>query len=339
MPETQKSATLKDVAKLAGVSIATASKAINGRAQVRESTRQNVLRAAEALSFVPNSLAQGLISGQTGTVGLLTSDLEGRFSIPVMMGAEDAFGAGSTSVFLCDARGDSIREQAQIRALLSRNVDGLIVVGARPDPRPPLGIKNIPVPVVYAYAPSSDPNDYSVTSDNVQGGRVAAQHLLDVGRKRIAVITGDSSYGASHDRVIGALAALEDAGLTPIDGKAHFGTWTEGWGRGATRMLLDAHPDIDGIVCGSDQIARGAMDTLRELGKSVPEDVAVIGHDNWEILATNARPPLTSVDMNLTQIGSRAAGKLFEAIAGGQPHGVEKLPCRVVPRASTALTD
>ncbi|MFD0525913.1 LacI family DNA-binding transcriptional regulator [Paractinoplanes durhamensis] len=144
-------ATLRDVAKLAGVSIATASKALNDQPQVRAETRAKVIRAAEQLSFSPNTLAQGLITQRSGTVGLLTSDLEGRFSIPILMGAEDAFGSDQTSVFLCDARGDNLRERHHLRALLSRRVDGLIVVGARPDARPSLG--DLPVPVIYAYAP------------------------------------------------------------------------------------------------------------------------------------------------------------------------------------------
>src|SRR5215510_640207 len=147
--------TLADVARLAGVSVATASKALNGRAHVRAETRSRVLEAAEQLSFTPNSLARGLLAGRTGTVGLLTSDLEGRFSIPILMGAEDAFGAGRVAVFLCDARGDTIREQHHVQALLNRRVDGLIVVGSRTDPRPSLFCK-LPVPVVFSYPPLHD---------------------------------------------------------------------------------------------------------------------------------------------------------------------------------------
>lgn len=334
MTDNRKGPTLSDVARMAGVSIATASKALNGREHVRETTRQRVFQVAEALSFVPNPLAQGLLSGQTGTVGLLTSDLEGRFSIPIMMGAEDAFGAGSTSVFLCDARGDAIRERTQIQALLSRHVDGLIIVGARPDPRPPLAMR-IPVPVVYAYAPSEDPNDYSITSDNVHGGRLAADHLVATGRRRIGIITGDAGYGAAHDRASGAIAALRDAGISPLGDGAQFGAWTEAWGRGATHAMVAAHPDLDALICGSDQIARGAMDSLRELGREIPDDVAVVGHDNWEVLAPGARPPLTSIDMRLQELGRLAAGKLFAAIEGTASHGLDKLPCRLVPRGST----
>lgn len=334
-PSRRRATTLADVARLAGVSVATASKAINGRDQVRAETRLRVLEAAEQLAFSPNALARGLLEGRSGTVGLITSDLEGRFSIPVLMGAEDAFGMGSVSVFLCDARGDAIRERHHLNALLSRRVDGLIIVGSTTDPRPSLG-DNLPVPVVYAYAPSDSPDDVSITADNVGAGRLAIEHLLTCGRRRIAHISGDPTYGASQDRAKGASAALEDAGLELVGGQTYFGAWSEAWGRGAARMVHSQHPDIDAIFCGSDQIARGVIDALRELGRDVPRDVSVIGFDNWEVLATNSRPELTSVDMNLERIGTVAAQHLFSAIDGSRTRGGESLPCRVVTRESTA---
>jgi LacI family transcriptional regulator, galactose operon repressor len=325
--------TLADVAKLAGVSPSTASKALNGRSHVRAETRDRVLEAARQLSFSPNSLARGLLAGRTGTVGLLTSDLEGRFVIPILMGAEDAFGEGAVNGFLCDARGDTIREQHHVQALLSRQVDGLIVVGSRTDPRPSLG-QDLPVPVVYTYAPSEDPQDLSVVCDNVGAGRLAIEHLISSGRTRIAHITGDPEYGASQERARGALAALADAGLSVV-GEVRFGTWSEGWGRAASAMLLDRHPEIDAIFCGSDQVARGVMDTLRERDRSVPDDIAVIGFDNWTVLSTNARPPLTSIDMNLQELGRTAAQALFDALDGSPRSGVEALACRLVIRGST----
>ena len=334
-PARRRPTTLTDVARLAGVSVATASKALNGRDQVRAETRQRVLEAAEQLAFRPNALARGLLEGRSGTVGLITSDLEGRFSIPVLMGAEDAFGTGSVSVFLCDARGDTIRERHHLNALLARRVDGLIVVGADTDPRPSLG-HNLPVPVVYAYAPSESPDDVSITADNVGAGRLAVEHLLTCGRSRIAHISGDPAYKAAQDRAEGASAALAEAGLELVGGQTYFGAWTEAWGRGAARMLYTQHPDIDAVFCGSDQIARGVLEALRELGCDVPTAVSVIGFDNWEVLASNARPALTSVDMNLERIGAVAAQRLFEAIDGTPSGGSEALPCRVVTRESTA---
>lgn len=329
-----RASTLGDVARRAGVSVATASKALNGRDDVAASTRQRVLDAASDLDFTPNPMARGLLAGRTGTVGLLTSDLEGRFMIPILMGAEDAFGAGRVNVFLCDARGDAIREQHHLKALLSRRVDGIIVVGRQTDPRPSLG-HDLPVPVVYAYAPSDDPSDLSLTPDNYAGGRIAVEHLIACGRSRIAHISGDPTYAASQDRLAGARAALDAAGLELV-GEPMFSEWTEHWGRDAAAMLLQRHPDVDAIFCGSDQIARGALDTARDLGRRVPDDLAVIGYDNWEVLATNARPELTSIDANLQQLGRQAAQRVFDAIDGVDiGEGVHHLPVRLIIRGST----
>lgn len=335
---TAKAPTLGDVAKLAGVSLATASKALNGRAEVAARTRARVLAAAEDVGFTPNAVAQSLVAGRTGTVGLITGDLEGRFSIPILMGAEDAFGAGSTSIFLCDARGDAIREQHHVRALLSRRIDGLIIVGETTNPRTPLA-EDLPVPVVYAYAPSSDPDDVSVVSDNVHGGRMAAEHLIACGRRRIAYISGDASYSAARDRVTGATQALHEAGLELLGDEALYGAWSEHWGRGGARGVLARFPDVDGILCGSDQIARGVIDALRDEGKDVPTDISVMGHDNWEPLATQSRPPLSTIDMNLKELGRVAAQLLFQAINGENVSGSHSVQCRVVTRDSTALTD
>lgn len=331
---TVRAVTLGDVAAAAGVSISTASKALNDRDDVAATTKARVLAVAERLSFTPNVMARGLLAGRTGTVGLLTSDLEGRFMIPILMGAEDAFGEGKINVFLCDARGDAIREQHHLRELLSRRVDGIIVVGRQTDPRRSLG-RGLPVPVVYAYSPSDDPRDLSLTPDNVAGGRMAVEHLIACGRTRIAHVTGDPSYAAAQDRLTGARAALAEAGLELL-GEPMFSEWSEHWGRDATAMLLRQHPDIDAIFCGSDQIARGALDTARDLGRNVPDDLAVIGYDNWELLVENSRPGLTSIDANLKQLGRTAAERVFAAIDGKDiGSGAHPMPVRLIIRGST----
>jgi LacI family transcriptional regulator len=322
------------VAALAGVSVATASKALNGRDNVHPATRKKVMEAATRISFTPNTLAQGLLAGQSGTVGLLTNDLVGRFSIPILTGAEDAFGTGKMSVLLSDARGDSIRESYHLQALLGRRVDGLIVVGNNTDPRPSLG-HDLPVPVVYAYGPSDDPRDHSIVPDNIGAAAILTKHLLDTGRTRIAHITGEVGYLAARDRVQGVVETLATAGLELLGGEAVYGAWSEMWGRAATAAIVSRFPDVDAIICGSDQIARGSLDTLRELGISVPQKVAVAGFDNWEVLATGSRPQLTTVDMDLELLGRAAAQRLFAAIDGAEQSGIETMPCRLVVRGST----
>lgn len=327
--------TLTEVARRAGVSVATASKALNARPDVAPQTRTRVLAVAEELSFRPNALARGLLSGSSRTVGLLTDELAGRFAIPVLLGVENALGDGEMSVLLCDARGDAVRRRQHIRTLLARQVDGLIILGDRNDVRASL-TGGIPVPVVYAYGESDDPGDLSVVADDVGGARLAAEHLLALGRRRIAHITGEEGYRAARDRAAGLLAVLDAAGLPLAGGGPSYGAWSQRWGRQATRMLLATDPDVDALFCGSDQIAYGAIDALHDLGRRVPDDVAVIGYDNWEIFATESRPPLSTVDLDLERLGATAARHLIAALEGERRTGVVRHPGRLIVRDSTA---
>lgn len=328
-------ATVNDVARLAGVSKATVSKALNGRAGVRPETRAQVQAAAAKLGYRPNPQALSLVEGRTGTVGLLTNELEGRFSLPILMGAEDALGAGRLSVFLCDARGDAIREQYHLDALLNRRIDGLIVVGDRAAARPSLGV--LPVPVVYASGPSMDEADASVITDDHHAGRIGAEHLLAVGRREIVYVGGDPSYQAATQRSAGAESVLASAGLRWAEPPV-YGPWSESWGRQAARALIERGAHVDAIMCGNDQIARGVMDALREAGVAVPREVAVLGHDNWELFTLQARPPLSSIDMNYEEVGRLAAELLVSAMAGDPRPGLHRVLGRVIVRESTLET-
>lgn len=328
------SPTLSDVARLAGVSVATASKALNARGEVAPDTRLRVLQAANQLSFEPNILARGLISGRTRTIGLLTDELAGRFSIPILLGAENALANEQMAVLLCDARGDAIRRQHYIRTLLARQVDGFIVLGDSNDLRPSLS-RDIPVPVVYVYGQSTDPGDLSVLADDEGGARLATEHLVRLGRRHIAHITGPQTYRAARDRVTGMQAVLAEHDLALVGGEPLYGEWSQRWGRHATRMLITAHPEIDAFFCGNDQIAVGAAQALSDLGRRIPDDVAIVGYDNWEVLAADCRPPLTTVDLNLEQLGATAVRQLSAALEGTMPNGVIRQPCRLVVREST----
>jgi LacI family transcriptional regulator len=330
--------TVNDVAARAGVSPGTVSKALNGRGQLRAETRHKVVLAAQELGFHPNMLARNLSEGRTYTVGVLTTDSFGRFTIPVMLGAEDALGAGQISVLLCDGRGDPIREQHYVRTLLARRVDGIIVTGRTTDPRPSIG-RDLSVPVVYARARSDNPDDLSLLHDDQQGAGLAIRHLLATGRTRIAHITGPDRHLAVRDRAAGAAAALAAAGHAMVLDEPLMGEWSERWGREAASILMRTGAGFDGIFCGSDQIARGVADALREAGRLVPEQVGIVGVDNWEVMAEGSRPPLTTVDLSLTELGHTAATKLLRAIEGHPlERGVQLLPCRLVTRRSTEMT-
>ena len=318
-PATGRAARLEDVAALAGVSTATASKALHNKPRISEETKQRVLDAAKQLNYSPNKLAQSLARGTTGTIGLVTSDLQGRFSTPILIGAENELRAQSTSVLLANARGDAALERQHVEKLLSLKVDGLLIVQCETNPRPTLG-HDWGVPLVYVYGPSTDPKDCSVTCDNVDAGRMAINHLISCGRRHIAIIGGDETYTAATDRTKGALEALSELGIEPA-GPIRYGKWDEGWGRAATRLLL------------------GCIDVLKQQGLRIPDDVAVIGHDNWSVLTSSSRPALTSIDNETETIGRRAARYLVDAIDGNPHHGVDYVPCHLIQRESTLPLD
>ena len=334
--------TLAEVARLAKVSTGTASKALSGQGKLRAETRQRVREAAAALGFQPNPYARGLVQARTFTVGLITDDGFGRFSIPVLLGAEDALGAGQMALFFCDSRDDPIRQRHYVSMLVARRVDGLIVTGRVTDIRPPVEVP-ASIPVVYAVIRSADETDACVTYDDEAGGRVAVEHLIAMGRRRIAHVTGPRHHFAASARFRGWQAAVTEAGLPAIRPDLAFGAWSEEWGRQAAVVLAREVPELDAVFCGSDQVARGVIDGLREAGCRVPHDVAVVGFDNWEVMATGRRPLLTSVDPDLHTVGRVAAEHLLAAIDGApRPGCISSLPgslsaSRQPPTRSTAV--
>lgn len=170
------------------------------------------------------------------------------------------------------------------------------------------------------------------------GPRTAVEHLLDTGRRRICHIAGPLRHTATTNRIRGVEAALRAAGTGLVLGEALCGEWSEQWGREAIARLIRSGEDFDGVFCGSDQIAKGALDALREHGTRVPADVGVIGVDNWDFIVESARPMLTSIDLNLPEIGRRAAANLLDMIDGVPvAGGVQRVPCRLVRRGSTDL--
>jgi LacI family transcriptional regulator len=225
-----------------------------------------------------------------------------------------------------------------LRTLLARRVDGILVTGRASDKRPSIG-RDLNVPMVYALAESDDPEDLSILPDDEGGAAIAVEHLIATGRRRIAVVSGPMGASASDHRVNGALKVLQRHGLEPVLGRALYGEWSERWGRDAAAILMRDSLDFDGVFCASDQVARGLLDGLREAGRRSPEEVGVIGVDNWSVMAEASRPTLTTVDLNLRDVGQLAARRLLEAIDGKPiPSGVELVPCELVTRQSTEFS-
>jgi LacI family transcriptional regulator len=328
--------TIRDVARAAGVSVGTVSKALNGGGQLREETRTAVRIAAERLGFRPNDLAQSLLRKRTFTVGLISADSYGRFSIPVLEGIESALEPARISVFLCRAD-DPVRERRHVESLLAKRVDGIIVTGRRTDRRPPIDLRGASLPVVYAFAQVGEPGALCLLPDDRGGARLAVEHLIGLGRRRIAHVTGPLDFEAVRKRRQGFREALEAAGLVGRRTAVQAGTWSEAFGREAANQLITRRPAIDAIFCGSDQIARGVVDSLREKGVGVPDDIAVVGFDNWDVIAAATRPPITTIDMNLHELGRQAGLRLLAMVDGTPASGVERLPCSLVLRQSCGV--
>lgn len=328
-------ATLIEVAERAGVSLTTASKAINGKNRVSEATRARVLAAARELAFTPSPIARGLTGGRTSTVGLIVADsMTYRFAVPIMLGAEAALGEIDLSMITCDARGDQARSRELARMLAARKVDGLLIVGDNNAVTASV-TRQVNLPVVYVYGESDDPGDVVHMPDDGAGIGLAVDHLAAIGRRRIVHLTGPAATTAVAHRVAGLAARLREHRLD-LAAPVRYGEWSQRWARSAATSLLRQDQDIDAVLCGSDQLASGVLVALDELGLRVPDDVAVTGYDNWHAFALETEPQLTTVDMNLEALGAAAARDLFTIIDGAAPRGgVRRHACKLIIRGST----
>jgi len=328
-------ATLIEVAERAGVSLTTASKAINGKSRVSEQTRARVMAAAQELSFTPSPIARGLTTGRTSTVGLIIADsMSHRFAVPVMLGAEAALGEIELSMITCDARGDQARSLELARMLAARKVDGVLIVGDNNAVTASV-TAHIGVPVVYVYGESDDADDVVHMPDDHGGIGLVVDHLVASGRRRIAHLTGPRHTSAVSQRVDGLMARLDRHQLQ-LAAPIGYGEWSQRWARAAATALLAQVPDTDALLCGSDQIASGALVALDELGRRVPGSIAVTGYDNWRVFALETEPQLTTVDMNLEALGAAAARDLFTLIDGApRQGGIRRHPCQLVVRGSS----
>ena len=329
-------ATIRDVAQRAGVSIGTASKALNDNGRLKTETRERVIAAAQDLGFRPNSLAQSLHRTRSMTVGVLSTDSFGRFAFPIIEALEERLAEHGIAIFMCNATDDPAREKQHLDQLLGKRIDGLLVTGRRMDKRPPVAVPGQTMPVIYVFSQADDPEALCLLPDDYGGALLGVQHLAGIGRKRIAHVTGPASFEAVALRHRGYRDALAGAGLHEIDGYYLNGKWSEAWGREAVASLFDGKAEVpDALFCGNDQIARGVTDALRERGVTVPDQVAVVGFDNWDVMTLAARPPLSSIDMNLRELGQLAGERLISMIAGERLKGVERLPCSLVVRQSS----
>ena len=313
------SPTLEEVARLAGVSRATASRAINGGSRVSARAQQAVDDAVRRLGYTPNPAARSLVTRRTDSVALVVPEPDERvFSDPffarTLHVVTSVLSARDLQVVLLIAQpGDE--EHRMLRYLRGRHIDGAIVVSHHRSDSLSDHLAALGLPCTFIGRPwtSTDRVSY-VDTDNRAGGREATRLLLDRGCRRIGTVAGPADMTAGRDRLEGWREALGDAGL-PTDAVVH-GDFTELGGADACAALLDAHPDLDGIVVASDLMASGALRVLSAQGRRVPTDLAVTGYDDLGI-AEHTDPPLTTLRNPIGDMAEEAARLLLEQLDGG----------------------
>jgi DNA-binding LacI/PurR family transcriptional regulator len=313
------SPTLDEVAVLAGVSRATVSRVINDSPRVSPEARSAVQAAVEQLRYVPNRMARSLVTRRTDTIALVLSEPNTRaFSDPffasIVRGVSATLADTDLNLVLLTARGT--REQEKIaRYVRQGHVDGVILMSLHSDDLLPDLLAEAHVPVVLSGRSLDDRPVAYVDADNLGGAEEATRYLLDQGRRCIATVTGPSDMIAGIDRYAGYRNALEAAGRAVRPELVAEGDFTEAGGARAMTELLERTPDLDAVFAASDPMALGALRVLREAGRRVPEDVAVVGFDDAAVAAT-ADPPLTTVAQPLGEMSRLMTELLLEQIEG-----------------------
>ena len=334
-PETR--VTLADVAKRAGVSIATVSYVMNGRDGVGEETRLRVLEIAEQVGFRPNRLASGLRTGQSRVFGLVLADITNPFYPEIAGGVIAAAAAAGYEVFLSHSALDGQAPGDEVRALCDHQCAALIFTSLMAGDGPVIA-KAVPagVPVVQTVRRADGLAADFVGIDDRAGAREAAHHLVELGHRDIALLTGPLASSASQERLRGYRDVLGEAGVVPADDRVVECRLTLDAGYDAARQLLGGGVPPTAVLCGNDLIALGAIDAFADHGLSVPEDVSVVGYDDiW--FSSSRLVQLTTVRQPREAIGQAAVSLALERLADGStgPRDVI-LPHEFVPRRTTA---
>lgn len=340
-----KAATIREVAALAGVSTATVSRTLRNSANVGPSTRARVEEAAAALRYRPSGVARSLKLRSTRTIGLIVTDIENPYFPQIVRAVEDAARDRGHSVLLADGRRDPERELESLDLLAEREVDGLIVASSTLSARHQDRIRELPCPVVIVNSESTVAAVPAFVSDNVVGGRIAAEHLFDLGHRQVVYITAPREGNrAAADRFDGAGARLHELGArAPL--QAVLAEAGVAGGLQAAQRVMGEHPGTTALICYNDLTAIGATRGLRAIGHEVPQDVSVMGFDDIE-LAAFVDPALTTVRQATDEMGREAVASLFARIEAGRAadagtvHGVigetRRLSVELVIRDSTA---
>lgn len=326
-------ATIRDVARVAGVSVATVSRALNGADNVLPGTRQRILDAARDLRFTPSVAARSLITRRTDTIGALLPDLFGEYFSELIRGIDQAARARGLHLLVSSSHGDADEAAAALRAMHGR-VDGLIVMSPHADAD--FLQDNLPgnLPAVLVNTATAAPGHARFVVDNFGGAQAMTQHLATGGRRRVAFIGGPQGNEEAAQRLAGYRAALR-----PGQRELLFeGDFTEDSGRAAGRRMAQLRQRPQAVFAANDMMAVGCMAALQDAGLRVPDDVAVGGFDDIPI-ARYVTPTLTTIRVPIATLGSAALNALVRAVEAPQPRAEHTvvMPVELVVRRSCGV--
>ncbi|WP_040287399.1 LacI family DNA-binding transcriptional regulator [Sporosarcina koreensis] len=326
-------ATIKDVSKLAGVSVATVSRYLNKNGYVSKDAQQAIAEVIEKLNYRPNTIARSLAGKKTATIGLMVPDILNPFFPEIARAAEDAANEHGYTVMLCNTDNDTAKEQRYIDTLIYKQADGVIISSYTIQPEHLTGLRKAGIPVVLLDNVFSNDSVVSLTVENKEGGEMAVRHLLERGCRKIAHICGPLSITSSRERTAGyETVSTGTDWFTP--GLIAYSDFTVRGGYSAMQQLLAVHPDLDGVFASNDLMAAGALKALKEAGRNVPEDVKVIGFDGIQLEMVS--PELSTIAQPNYELGKTAMDVLIGLITK-QPDipGDKVFPVTLTVREST----
>ena len=310
--------TIADVAKLAGVSKMTVSRVVNDSGYTSQETRERVLKAIDELEYVPNALARSLRFKQTRTIALILTDITNPYFTTIARGVEDAASEQGFSVIFCNTDENPDEDAECVNVVLQKQVDGLLLVpsGSSMEQIEPLRRANTPFVVLYRRIPGAKVD--TVRCDSEQGAFELTKHLIGLGHRNLALLTGPKEVTTATDRMAGFRRAQVEFGLDPDESQVIYGNFTTEAGYQMAHRALAAYPRPTGLVAANNFIAIGAMRAARETGIRIPEDASLVTFDDLPDSIV-AEKFLTVVEQPAYQMGHRATTMLLARLSGKGP--------------------
>jgi LacI family transcriptional regulator len=315
MKSRKRRATIADVAELAGVSAATVSRVFNKTAPVNGDLESRVRSAAEQLGYMPDSIARSLRTQRTMTWAVLITDIQNSFYTSLVRGIEDIAQANGYSVMLCNTDEDLVKESEYLSVVAAARMAGVVISPSSATESDVTGLLELGTPVVAIDRRIANEEVDTVLVDNIDGARRGTNHLVGIGRTRIACITGSPRTTTGSERLLGYKRALDEAGLPYDEQLVRYADFKESGGFRAASELMDLEEPPDAIFVANNLMTLGTLEALREREVPIPDRVAVVGFDD-EPWAEYTRPPLTVVAQPTYEMGRQAAELLLERIGG-----------------------